>query len=806
MGRLPSSSQALSSLGAVGGARGTAAGALRIIVEFLTQYDSKAVKQLETDLKDLANADDALGRKQLGTETALATLREKRLKVEEQIATLISKNAKKPSVARTGIREAERAGITSKEGQRRVTLLDAELNANGKLVDLLNRRSNIDKGINLQLGKQRKNHFDIVGVTEQQVALEEQLSALQRIKANLGPKLGGLALGAVGGIVGGALFGVGFAVADEALSSIGEKLQDLADPARHARELIDDIGSSIRDLAQESGGDLEAAAGNFLKQFGINADDNTRKILAEAAGLQFANEQLAKRKELAEIVNHIDEARAQSVNALAAQLAREAGDAQAALAIEDARYRGRLAQSRIDPFLTSAELQLSGAQQQATDTALEAQRASAALAYTRQQQAAAAQLAAFAEENLVSAISKAAGVQIGRFDAQIDAARSAGPSARTRGLEAQIEKLQNAGNGGQDRGRQQQLANIAEERALILLRQRLRLMGTNINLEKFSGKFLLEAINAKLAALQKEAAAQDRLNRLLDLQFRMSQKLRRNEGESITDFLQRRAQENRDQLTEQRAIERESVEERLRELQEKTQDEVALQDLAEQAKNAAVKSGTDNRIKSLQKELEKSREADRKATEAKIKAIERQKKAYEEGAKTAEHYATVSANAQIREAIRAARTVADLAGLSGQIAGLTAAKNFLSVLLSSGVLSGQEAKDVAAALSRVETTLSSYKAKAILLKPGTHSPGEVGFAGGGYIPLTNASTPFGANVHFGEEGTEGGLLVLPNKIAAAMKGQTGQIGPFYLQGTDNPLKDQYAFKRLVKDAVSEALR
>ena len=54
--RLGQTPTALTSLGAVGGPRGAGAGALRILVEFLSTYDKKATEQLQNDLRQIDHA------------------------------------------------------------------------------------------------------------------------------------------------------------------------------------------------------------------------------------------------------------------------------------------------------------------------------------------------------------------------------------------------------------------------------------------------------------------------------------------------------------------------------------------------------------------------------------------------------------------------------------------------------------------------------------------------------------------------------------------------------------------------------
>lgn len=798
---LPVGSAANSSLGAVGGARGTAAGAIRILVEFLTQYDSKAVKQLEADLASLEAGETSALSRQISAEKALNTSRQRRLETEKELRRLVSLQ-EKPGTIRRELKEIQNIGVLSKEGQRRLKDLDRELGLNGQLVRLQTQQAKL-KATEAGFTTRVKNDTAALNIqAEQRLATEKQLSRFQQLKAAVPGKLAGLALGAVGGIVGGAILGVGFAAAEAALEAIANGLKDIFDPARHAREALKEVGGAINQIAlqEENSGDRQKATLQYLRDLGIEADEATVKLLAQAAATQTGREALDAHVQVSEIAKHSE--------TLANQLRKDTIDR----LIKEARVRGDLVSvtyrtakgiivaADTTYYAARAEEFLAQATNRGAEAADRAAAEAANLEAARRQQAGAAQLAAFAEQNLASILQSTAAAKSAGFDAQISALRDgAQPSARTKNLERQIEALQ--GGGGSNNSTE--LRNIAEERALILLRQKLRLLGANIDLEKYSGKFLLEAINAKQKALQKEADAQDRLNKLLDLQFKMSQVIRRNEGETISDFLERRAQENRDMLSEQRDLERDAVLARLEELEEKTQDEVALQELAERKKNALSKGGTDNRIKNLQKELEASRDADRKALQAKIDAIEKQKKAYEDLASTAEKYATQQANDQIREALRAARSVEELAKLSGQASGLAAAYSFISSLLTSGAVTGSDAAFLRESLGRISKTLELLDAR--MLQVGKNKIRH--FAAGGLINLSNASSPFGSNVRFGEEGSES-ALILQHKVAEGLKKSmksVDQIGPFYMDRSDNQLRDRWEMKKLVREAVAEAL-
>lgn len=809
--RLGQSSSALSSLGAVGGPRGTAAGALRVIVEFLTQYDPKAIKQLEGDLQGLSQVEEELGNKQISLADKIAAQRKKIAEGEALAAAKITDRQAKAAFKQSNLlRQTGRPSDLkeARELQRlafaRAGLSDKEARTIGNLVGARTRLKNL-------LAQELKISQDLVGVDEQRNAVEGRLTQFQQLKAGLPGKLGGLALGAVGGLVGGALIGVGFEAAQSVLDAVAEGLKDLVDPARHARDAIHEVGEEINSIAEGKDLSREAAARQFLEALGIAADDNTIKILAQAAAQDKLSKSIDDQNKLLEIKKHAD------------ALSQENIKRETDLLIEQARTRGDLVTKQklqvagkgavlvTDVDRAFYEKQAIAALNQELDNMDAAtRRAAAAQAQLEAQMQATAALANVAARALSNAIQSGTEGLLNPLTSQIEALQGAdATSARTKAIQDKIEALQNAGSGGSNRN--QELANIQQERELILLRQRLRLLGTNIDLEKYSGKFLLEAINAKLKALDKEAQAQDRLNRALDLQYRASQQLRRQEGESVSDFLERRAKENRDVLSEQRQLETEKVKESLQELQEKTQDEVALADLAEREKTAAVKSGTDARIKELQKELKASQKADADALKAKIKALEAKRDALKKSADDAEYYASVAANEEIRQAIRAANTVEKLAQLSGATRGLESAKAFLTALLQSGVLRPEEAKQVKAALDRINTTLSKVGDQFYNVQ--SHAlPGPGGapkpFASGGFIPLNSGSTPFGSSARFGEEGTEYGMMVLTNRMVNKLRQSQGRdvgTGPITIYESENPLRSAFRTRQAVKQGIEEAL-
>jgi hypothetical protein len=796
---------ATSSLGAVGGARGTAAGGLRILIEFLTKYDASAVKELEADLKSLSSLEQQAANKQISSSRAVETANKRAEALEKQrlklIATLTAGTKGGSAATNRTLRDIKDQGVLTKAGQAQLKALDLQIGARGKLVKLVTAEAQLQRGLPGLTAKLTKAEQLRLALAEQRLGVERELSFFQNLKGSVLPRLGGLLTGVVGGVFGGALIGVGFAAAQALLDNIEQGLLDVFDPARHAREAIDELGSAINTLAEseKNAGDRQKATIEWLKSIGISADKSTVALLAQAAADKTANDSLEERKKVLEIVAHQEELHTKAVEEYNKQVAKELG---LNIAL-DATRKARGLPTVETQVATEAQLRFNEAVGASASVMAEAAWQASILAANERQLAAAAQLAAFGQQQLAAAIQRGAATQSAPIQSQLESLGNAGPSAKTLALQKQIDKL--SGGGG---GNKAALANLAQERALILLRMKLRLMGTAINLEKYEGKFLLEAIKAKIDALNKEAAAQDRINRLMDLQYRASQVLRRNEGETISDFLERRAQENRSILQETADIEREAQMESLNELQAVTADKVALAENAEQRRTAAAQAGMNARLKMLQKELAASQKHDAEVTKAKQLALQQQLAAIAENARVAEKYSDKLTTEQIDNAIGAATTITQLQQLSGEITGLTAAKGFLKGLLASGALSASEIKNIEAAIARISSSLSQYNVKLRDIKYGsTVGPWTSGYAKGGLIPLNNASSPFGSNVRFGEEGTEYGL-VLQHSIAKTLRGQgrVGQVGPFYMNRTDDWLKDKYAIKNTVVEALGEALR
>ena len=799
--RIGQSTSALTSLGAVGGPRGVGAGALRILVEFVSTYSKEAADQLQ---KDLASIERAQNISDAAQTRRLQKLAQVRGRIAQSDALIRGKlNTQQRAELKTvEALENLRTKAGKSEAAAVRTRLNATLQATGLSKDeiaLIQNRLSLRDRENQLVKQQEGAETRAIQRARQRGQVEAQLQKVQQGRATLGQRLGGLAVGAIGGLIGGAVIGVGFQAVQGVLDAIGEKLQDIIDPARHAREAIIEVGGAIAKLAEQDNLSLRAATVKYLHDLGIEADAATTQLLENAAAQKLVADAIAARKQVADIAQHGDAQEIENRKQLRDTILEEArarGDD-----IKNLNTYGKGPQQLVINGVKLEDLvtqQLNQTLSNLARNSMEAAAAQAALAN-------AAALAAVQQRVLQGAINDA-------FSVQGAALEGTGESQRTRNLQKRIEAIQNRGSGDGGAARRDQLRRIAEERELIYLRQRLRLLGANINLEKYSGKFLLEAINAKIAALQKQGDEQDRLNSLLDLQYRASQAIRRQAGESINDFVERRAQEQRQQLAEGARLEREAKIASLEQLRDKVQDEVALVELAEQRKQALRTTGANKELQALQKALEASRKADAKALKDKQEALQKQQA-------SVLFYTDKTNQEQIRRAADAAKTIQDIYALSGELQGLESARTFLQALLSSGVLTPGQAAAIKDALRSLTSTINHVQlqfagiiggpvARNQTLKEQQAEAKGYGYAKGGIVQLSNARSPFGQNVRTGEEGSEIGVI-LSNKVAGILKQQTGagvQFGDVNFYGDSDWRYSMYQFKQTIKDVIREELR
>lgn len=906
-GPQPRTTLGLSGLGAVGGARGVGAGALRVIVEFVTQYDAEKVKELEAQLKKLENfsqlsdARSAKAAKALARDEALLNnIRKLRL-------TLSSKEAKDVLKLRDHERTRGQHAIEAANTLRTTLVKTTKLREDD--LRLLTNQDKLENSIAARQAKRRAaegRERDRQGrFLKAQVVAERQSLHLQQLRTQLVPKLGSLALGALGGIVGGAIVGVGFAAAQAGIELVGQALRDIFDPANKARDALKGVAAEVNKIADKEGITLLEAAKKRLEEFGEGARGISPELLAAATAVQTfvqENEELAA---IIEITNNLQTLQREQINKYIRTLI-EARD------IGNLPFGGK---RLYDVIRTGGDVtHLTTQEQNLYNEALErfgivgtnAAVAARQLAAANDRVAGAAQRATYAEEQFTSAIRKAANLRISGLQDQISGLSDAGPSARTRALTAEINGMAEA----QARSAfQSQISALAEQRTLLLLERRIRFQGQSVNLDALSGKAALVAIDARIAALsragqleqrsldllnerisllreadseqdkrdqavlkgyddriaaiRKEGDEQDRFNQLLDLQFEMNKTIKRQTDESIEDFLQRRAQENRDLLARQAELSREDqigVIERERdavaaiqetadarreaaieelELQQKVlqaaleasqrardaeaqalsdrRDRIALEVELEEnaAQQAAVREQEAARQRSrlLQKQLEEAQEADQKELESKRKALEAQIRAIEDSTDEALKWASRAEQGRLRIALQGAGTYADAQSIIGELAGSRRALSELQAWAKAAhiptYLSDQILGPLRELIRQAEAKVGG------ILKRSYGDYSRVGgfqetenFAHGGVINLSNARSPFGQNVRFGEQGREIGVI-LSNKVAQVLKEQTQpQAGEstYIINRSQDPYRDKIRFKQAVREVLGEVLR
>lgn len=846
-GPVPRTPLGLSGLGAVGGPRGVGAGALRIIVEFLTQYDAEAVKKLESDLNKLQGRQAQLAvsaqsqtqqlAAQQGVRTRIANLQDKftsaELKSIKQINEL-QKTGTRDNLKLASQQVAAFQGIAKARGLSKgeTTLL---LNADTNLEKAAARELAIRKQINATRAKTTQ-------VAQQQVQTEKQLTGLQSLKAGLAPKLGGLALGALGGIAGGAILGVGFTLAQAGLEAIGGAIQDIIDPARHAREELDDIAQAINKISASEGITLIAAAAKEVRDLGAFGEGLNAALLGEAAALDDVNKKLELRAKLLDIQKNFEALLTEAIQKRERELVKEAG-LQPAL-----RGRG----SGTSPELAAARERIHAqAVREVTVAMGQADTAASRLAASELREAQAAAFASVQQRNLASILNTASNLGTTGIQDQLDALNTVGPSARTKALEASLEAMQDSSGGVASA-----LQSISEQQALLLFQQ--KLLTQDVNPASVSGEFKLAAIDARIAkineardaeqdqtqaiddqiaSLQKAADAQDKFNRLLDIQFKLSKPAIRQQGETISDFIQRRAQETRQLLAEQakltqtdrvgvlqaekdklqavidrHEIERQAEIRALEEERKSVELSVQLAKLAEQRKQVLADAGRAARVKQLQEALKDSQANDAAVIESRRKALQAQLTKEQDFWARVEEYSDTARIKEISAAISFSNTMQKLLTVSGEVAGAKFAAAQLRQLLMSGLVPPAQLPAIYAVLKSLDSLAAQYQGRLNSLTSPRYG-GKIsgfqetaGFAEGGVFPLRNSNSPVGSNIKWGEQGQEMGM-VLSNKVTEALRSsQHGEmIGEINLV-TQDPLRDEYTIRRIIREEVQRSLR
>lgn len=825
-----------SSLGAVGGPKGIAAGSVRILLEFLTAYDGKAVKQVKADLDSLASQAKKLDAQEASRTRAYQVAQSRVAQAQAIIQTRLSKDERAAfqqsliqrqtgnrrqldearQLAKTSIASAVQSGRITQDQGKLLSRHFIELNREKKLKTEI---SDIDE-------KQTLNK-------REQVKETRKLTALEAPRRNIGQRIGGLFAGGISAVVGGAAIGVGFEAMQAAIDLLGQTIEDLADPARHARDAIKDLGKEILSIRDNGGLTTLQATDEFLQSIGLHLDENKRKQLASAAADTATGTALDEQLKVQTALSHADAVRAENLDKVKKLLIEQNPDKNFSDSLPNVRT------------MTSAQLEAAkAARDAAKEFGLEAQ-ATAYLSSLYQQLEQDALNAAVAQEKLAQETANAAAMERlaaafystqgqnqaatvgGAFDSRIgtlqrrraalDKQSAAAGNPRADALQARIDSMQTA-RGNQEFSRS--LAANSQERELMLLKQRLKLQGDNINLDRFSGKFLVAAIDAKIEALNKQAAAQDHVNKLQDIERAAADadKLRRNQGEGIADFIERRAEANQAVLRDQADLRRQDQIDHLNDLKANAEAQVELAQNLEDRRRLIEDKAYQDRLAALQKQLQAAQKLENHALDKKKELLDQEIAAEEKKKQKVLEVTNTQYEQQLLDAISYAKNISDLAAIFGSIQGLQQAKGFIQSLVRAGLLSPTEA---AGPLAGINQVLSAFEAKedqffptrpshssalaqnpAADATPGRQSSGH--FARGGIFTLMNSRNPFGQNIHTGEQGTELGVVLSHSVVKALRAGQGEQrsVGTVNVYNDrTNPYAEAYRTRRAVEQAL-----
>ena len=951
----------LTSLGAVGGPTGTAAGTLRVLVDFVANYDGERAKELEEELKRLGALEDE-NKKRLAERTKeLQALEARADAARDTRAKILEKKQRTEADALKGLQryyqkilDLQEAGanprtIAGMKGRltfqlrqlEKVTgLSEAELRNYVEMKEILGQIEGIEDRITIL--KQRQHQLQDGIVTRQ-----KESAAIEQFRQQAVPRLLGLGVGAIGGIFGGALFSVGWEAGQAIIDTFTNKLRDMVDPAHNAREAIKDLTQAIESVATDKNlSNLEKAT-QYLNSFGPGGtalrqgNPEIDRILSLAIGtskLGDAQEQLNRAVEQGKYGQDLyEDALRKTGNVILPQT-----DAYKALNDQLAQYTdvrlpafndatrklesnpfqltredlqplveaGAITATVADNFITARDASeanlrswsmindevdnaaeaasaFADALQRATDEALSTRFDQRMEDIKNQFQAQADQITRGAEfaiaevdrlaRNQANAVNTAADTRIEQLQERLSNLSSgpsgrtrrlqnrlgnlgSGESARTRALQAQIEAYNKA---QERRAYLTQLSEIAEERYYLKLEHSLTTTDKYIRISKYSGKARVIAIQASIAQINREAEAQARLNKLLDLQYEASKRILRQEGESVQDYLRRRSVEYRHQIAERQDLDREEKVSRLEELQSEAEYRVALADNTQKRLDTIQERHQKLFLDALQERLKASQEADQAAAAATRKRLQAQLQASQEADQAAYRAKQKAIRDEIKKeeelrdakikAINAAATARKLAielerdrqlkanekaqdsaekaekkkhDIVLKYANKTESDRFITAIQgarrmdqlqaiaghlagSSAAFSQLQSYIKGLGLNTVETALilanlakqrAAYSVQLEHLR--THQPP---MAGGGVFTLTNAMN-FGRNMRVGEQGDEIGV-VLSHRVADILQKQKGGplVGTINLHTTEDPVQAQYRLKRTIKQAQEAQL-
>lgn len=718
---------------------------------------------------------------------------------------------------------------------------------------------------------------DVQGEINAKLTLQQQL--MNRGK-QLAGTLNSLLLGAVGGVVGGAVVGgLIFGPLQAGLDAVANFATDIIDPAHKARDAVKDLGEAINGMVSpELPTRLAAAIDAVSKLQGPQKGFTTANPLAVAAQVASSQEALDKAQKYTDELKHGNDLLAEqqrkwadnfiavdTVNGKLQTVVQTVSDfSQSNNLFVRSLADGKVEAINLDYYLGLGADQLAiwGPEAAAAAQKLQdaADAAKALASYL--EDASKTQIDAHLNQTLAT-INSFSDIALGRlqaaadadiqgitdkFQGSIDQAQAnandriaklqqrsqslGGPSGRTTSLQKQLEALNNTGPSRRTRELADQLerinratekqaylaslAAVAEEKHLTLLKQRLEASKTDIDISKYSGQGRLIAIQAELDLLSRRNAEQQKFNKLLDIQYAISKGVQRTQGESIQDFIGRRAQFYRDQLQQAGELNNQTVADSLNAEKTRVQNEIDLRDLAEKKKKIiadrahqlllrrlqneldaskqADQDALDSRRKQLQTELDASRSADQKALDSQRAAIAkhiddiraatdthvaelnrerdaaiaaRQKQYDFDVAK--EKAATDNLIAQAKARADAAKQWADVAAANQKAAAISAAQDLATIGAIAGKAAGSSlayeqlkaeleafgltGPELQAALANVLTVRNAAQHRIDELTKSKAAYYGPGYAKGGFFEVTN-SMNFGKNIRGGEEGRE----------------------------------------------------
>lgn len=911
-----------------GGTRGTGALVNQVLVAFVTQYFRGGMEAISRDLKQL-NADRAAAAtKQEQIERRLAAVQEganraqtARLRAANQapiLAAQLEAQLKRAAVEQKSLGAA--TDLTRNALAGTLDLLKQKVVITGREAILIQSEEGLREGI-VVLEREQAAAQDVVAQKQAEInALTREQATLANFGARAFQSLRNIAVAAIGATVGGVVLGaVFFEPLQNTIKAIGELLGEWVDPARAARVEVEKIAGAISSIASaEKVSNLQAAV-DLLRQLGVAQPGVAAQGLAGAPSLQDQQGRIDTLKQIGDYLLGQAEAQKQLnreeslalaiVNAHNAGLNDQARTLQALQTIRSIPLFDQLVGNLplLGPgykaFFDQFDTWLGGLPRgtgnvgdlaNATDNAANAAK-TAADAYREMAEAVAkaaigaafdAQIASLEQardtaisgvqqgyETIIDGIRNSAAAaidkisadadsRISRLEARIKAVGDQGPSARTGSLSDQI----NAVNAAEEKRRfNLQLSDIAEQRSLILLRERLALTTKDIDLTEYSGKARLVAIDALLARQQEQNAAQDRFNKLLDIQYQINQGVRRQQGETIQDFINRRAQYYRGLLEQAASLQKQGPEAELKAERARTQTTLELRDLEDRRTELLRNRAHQAYLKRLQDELKASQDADRKraqaeqerlrdqiarireSTQSQIEAINKARDSDIQAAERARdsRIAAIKAGTQVtidelkkqREAtigwtnsaeaarytiaVQGAQNLAQLNAISGALAGANFSAAYVEAQLRALGFVPTDPTWVTT-MRNFNDTLAAYERQFRNLTTGVAhlggfggGPGLGGFAEGGLIPLRN-SNMLGSDVRWGERGDEGGLdtphgrMVFNNQIMSQLRqmdaNKTSFGGAtFNVQGTGDFYGDRYRLKQMIKEVIRETL-